>query len=219
MRTYPVTYKDRFGEESTTILSDGSTMCLTLRAIEFKGIDFEMLSGKMDHTQFEYEKYQDGTGYLTNFEMDVQFPIKINSGTIADSGEITAHIRTGREKETLVSLELTTAFGKFLNSKKHEWFEDALIEIQQLLPQKCRIKSCLSCRYSNYHPIGNGMFGGLHCFRNLKCEARHVSNKGELMLLWQKGEEENKIFNVQEIYDCPEHAFLTQKDWAYKSWS
>ena len=63
------------------------------------------------------------------------------------------------------------------------------------------------------------MFGGLNCFRDLKDEINKISNKGDLMNLWDKGYKEKTTFNVQEIFDCPEHEFETKSDWRYKDWS
>jgi hypothetical protein len=216
MRKYLVKYKDKFGKERTEISSDGRTMHLVLRGIEFEGSDFEMLEGKIDDNKFEYEKYQDCLGDLTNFELEVNFPIRIVWDKTDTIESLTAFIRTGKEVETSVFLMLRTKFGIFRNTKNYGWFEEALIEIQNSLPENTHIKTCLSCKYSSYHPLGNGMFGGLKCFKNLKLETDTIRSKDDLMNLWDKGCKEKTIFNTQEVFDCPEHQFISKSDWMYK---
>ncbi|MDW7691874.1 DUF6304 family protein [Flammeovirgaceae bacterium SG7u.111] len=218
MIEYAAKYKDKFGEEKTKVYSDGTTMHLVLRGIKFEGSDFEMLEGKVDDKKFEYEKYQESClGDLTNFELEIDFPIIIIWNNDPVIGNLNASIVTG--KESNVFLELKTKFGKFQNTKNCGWFEDALVEIQKMLPQKAQIKTCLSCKYSSYHPVGSGMFGGLSCFKNLRLEADNICNKDDLMILWEKGCREKTIFNVQEVFDCSEHQFITKNDWTYKDWT
>jgi len=225
MRQYKIIYKDKFGEEKTEIFSDGSILHVTLRGIKFEGSDFEGFKGEVDKSKFDYEMFQDDFGELTNFIMEVVFPIKIEYENKIITEEIKFTIEVGKELEikeldSIVNkIELNTSFGNFISTKKVEWFEDAIIAIQNMLPEKMQIKTCLSCKYSNYHPVGNGMFGSLYCFKKIKKQLRTISNKDDLIRLWTDEAVENKeIFNVQEIFDCSEHQFITKNDWAYKDW-
>lgn len=225
MRKYPIKFVDKFGEEESEISSDGSDMHLTLRGIKFEGSDFEGLSGAVDATKFDYEIFQDGSGDLTNFRMEVTFPIKIDHDSKIHTEQFTVNIEVGKELEIdgldsiVHTAELDTPFGKFNSTKKMEWFEGAVIEIQNMLPEKTQIKTCLSCKYSNYHPVGNGMFGSLYCFKKLKNETSAIRDKYDLMNLWTEEAVKNKdICSVQEIFDCPEHQFITKADWTYKDW-
>ena len=58
---------------------------------------------------------------------------------------------------------------------------------------------CFCCAFSDYHPVGNGLFGDLACFRNKKQAYLAIRNKYELMDLWLA-----HIEDVQETYYCPE---------------
>ncbi len=218
MKKYPATYKDRRGAENTEIFSNGSRLFLILRGISFSGTDFELLEGEIDEFQFEYEKHSDGSATLTNFKLEVDFLIQL---TVTDDYKIVhlkAQIATGGERESHVYLKLNTTKGVFKNTKSYGFFEDALIEIQHFLPERVDIKTCLSCRYSNYHPVGNGMFGGLYCFKKVKAEAEMISNKYELMALWEKAVIEQKLFNVNEVFLCSEYELVKKGDWTYKSY-
>lgn len=224
MRKYKVKYIDKFGEEETVISSDGSTMYLTLRGIDFEGDDFEMLEGKIDEDKFEYIKYHADLGDLINFRMIVVFPIQIYRADKIIIEHIKFEFEVGSTTKIeglspiVNTVELDASFGEFTSQKQVGWFENSIIEIQNMLPKATQIKTCVSCKYSSYHPIGCGMFGGLHCFKNLKEEASKVSNKDDLMNLWDKGNEEKTSFNVQEVFDCGEHQFETEDDWTYKDW-
>jgi hypothetical protein len=39
--TYRARYKDRFGEEATSILNDGKTLTMVVRGVRFRGTDFD----------------------------------------------------------------------------------------------------------------------------------------------------------------------------------
>ena len=79
--------------------------------------------------------------------------------------------------------------------------------------------SCLSCRYSHYHPVGNGIFGYLYCFITLKEEVLKVTDKAELMKLWKHKHIENQtILNVQETFFCDKFEPIQRGDWCYKDW-
>jgi len=225
MRQYKIIYKDKFGEEETEIFSDGSIMYVTLRGIKFEGSDFESFKGEVDKSKFDYEMFQDDFRELTNFIMEVIFPIKIEDKNKIITEEIKFTIEVGKELEikgldSIVNkIELNTSFRNFISTKKVEWFEDAIIEIQNMLPKKMQIKTCLSCKYSNYHPVGNGMFGSLYCFKKIKKELSTIRDKYDLMsLMTNEAVENEEIFNVQEIFDCSEHQFITKNDWTYKDW-
>jgi len=217
MKKYTAIYKDKFGEIETEIYSDGSDMYLILRDIKFEGSDFEGLEGDIDKSKFEYTIYKDGSGELTNFELTITIPIDIIWESKEIIGNLIAFVATGNKK-SVVRLSLKTEFEIFADEKEYGYFENALIGIQKIMPKNTKIKTCLSCKYSNYHPVGNGMFGGLNCFKNLKEDVENVCNKTDLMNMWDKGFKNNKSFNVQEIFVCNSHKFVTKNDWVYKDW-
>ncbi|MFD2562863.1 DUF6304 family protein [Aquimarina rubra] len=229
MREYPATYQDKRGTEEIIIKSDGSDMYFTLRGIDFEGTDFEMLTAEeIDDSKFDYEMFADGSGDVTNFKLTITIPTQFYNSLSNQifTENLVAHIEVGETTtidgldSELTSLLLTTSFGEFKVEKKLEWMEDALIALQDQLPPNIYLKTCLSCKYSNYHPVGNGMFGGLCCFKNYKAELRQMNDKHDLMNLWTEESVKNEsLFFVQETFDCPEHRLPTEDDWYYKSWT
>jgi len=98
--------------------------------------------------------------------------------------------------------------------------EGALIALQKQLPPNIYLKTCLSCKFSNYSPFGNGMFGSIYCFKNIKEKLTQLNDKTDLLHIWTKEAMDNgDIFSVQETFDCKEHQLPTENDWYYKSWT
>jgi len=61
------------------------------------------------------------------------------------------------------------------------------------------MKACINCLYSDYSPLGHGLFGCMMCFRNLKAEYVKVTTKDEL---WPIHDRYDRL--VQETYLCPD---------------
>ncbi|WP_338793975.1 DUF6304 family protein [Bernardetia sp. MNP-M8] len=224
--SYPIIYKDKFGEEKAKITTFGTTLHIKLRDTRFEGQCFETLEisefDNQENDKFEWEKCQDSSKILTNFEIKVKFQIQLAIEHNQQMEEMIAQISTGNEKGTNVFLELKTDFGDFKNTKNYDSFEDALLEMQSVLPKNIKIKTCVSCKFSNYHPIGNGMFGGLYCFKKLAHQVDKIVDKRSLLHCFDKefakDEEKQKIFNVQETFDCLDHRFPKKSNWTYKNW-
>ncbi|EZH73451.1 hypothetical protein ATO12_16045 [Aquimarina atlantica] len=229
MRTFLATYQDKRGTEMIEIKSDGSEMFFTLRDIDFDGPDFDQLTAEeIDNAKFDYEMFQDGSGDITNFKLTLIIPIqlfniKTNKAFVEN---LTAQIEVG-EITTIKGLDhelncltLTTSFGEFKVEKKLEWMEDALILLQNQLPENIYLKTCLSCKYSNYSPYGNGMFGNIYCFKKVKEKLKEVKGKHDLLDLWtREAVDKGDIFSVQETFDCSEHQLPAEDDWYYKNWT
>ena len=214
-KTIPTTYKDQYGTVKTDLKTDGHKLYLTLRDIAFEGVDFESLEGKRDSSKFDYcLEYDD----LTNFTMEVVFPLTIVHHQVEIVHKLECTIVVKHKELTKIDAKLVGSFG-LLTLRNQEEFEYVLINLQKKLPKNHSIKSCLSCRYADYHPVGNGIFGGLHCFVNLKEEVLRVTDKFEFMDLWTDEHVANEtIFNVQETFLCGKHEFVQEADWVYKGW-
>jgi hypothetical protein len=78
------------------------------------------------------------------------------------------------------------------------WFEDEMLDIQKQLPPDGYMKACINCAFSDYSPVGHGLFGGLACFRDNKQSYLSVKTKRDLFGIWKTMTE-----YVQETYlDC-----------------
>jgi len=221
MKEFSTLYTDKFGTEQTDFQSNGSELRIKLRGIDFKGDCFESLEGEIDERKFEYVKFGEEDskfGDLTNCRFYIEIPIKL----IKKEEEITkllqADIQIDQSKNYGINLTINSNPNPISNSKRFGYFEDALVEIQEQLPKDEKIKSCLSCKFSHYSPFGNGMFGDLYCFKKIKEKTSEIKDKISLFAVWELAHKEDKLFNVQETFDCDEHQFIESDDWNYSNW-
>ena len=88
-------------------------------------------------------------------------------------------------------------------------FEGGLLSLKEIIPENIDLKCCFTCMYSDYSPYGQGLFGSLACFRDVKEDYLNLGNtydiKRDLLILWEKHTE-----YVQEIYLCPEYEKRTK---------
>ena len=204
---YPACYRDRFGEVATTLYNDGKQLRMSLRGVEFTGgsLDDWEPAAHADATLLQSFTFMLSGRELCEYTLEFDMPIPVVFQTERLQGTLhvlltlgAATSNGGTDRETLF-LRLTVGDSSFASQGKVGWFEDELLDIQRQLPEGMYMYICFCCAYSDYHPVGNGLFGGLGCFRNKKQEYLAVSSKFELMDLWGANVE-----NVQETYRCPE---------------
>lgn len=82
----------------------------------------------------------------------------------------------GLDEETLTTT-LSLDGHEYRNDGGDGDFEDALNEIQRRLPGGVRLRACVACAWSDYHPVGHGLMSGLACFRDAKEIYRLVEGK------------------------------------------
>jgi len=200
---YPTNYQDQFGIENTIIENDGQVLHLKLRGVNFQGKMFDDFSPEgMDKTQSKVFPLHHG--FLCSCQFDCEIPITV---TIQEHSYITklqAHIELGDplpngglDREN-IQLTLKINENIYQSSPAHGWFDDALLEIQSMLPAEMIMQCCHTCLFSDYSPAGYGTFGCLACFRDFKQEYLSVKNKMDLLNLFKK-----QIQYVQETDLCP----------------
>ena len=57
------------------------------------------------------------------------------------------------------------------------WFEDELLDLVRQLDPRESIAACITCAYSDYSPVGHGLFGWLACFRDAKQDYLRIRSK------------------------------------------
>lgn len=191
---YPGTYSDADGEESIQIRNDGATLTVSIRGVEFAGRDFDSLE-PIDNTPPEHLKL-----FRLHFNAlaSCKFTFEMRISVVVDDRDCAGVLQViltlgdpkpngALDKEILV-LQLGWEGQSVCSSGKSGWFEDELLEIQQALPQGTLIKSCINCLYSDYSPLGHGLFGTMMCFRNIKEQYLAVRTKDD-------------FFEVQDHHD------------------
>jgi Family of unknown function (DUF6304) len=201
---YPTRFTDRWGSEATTIRNDGANLSLTLRGVQFSGPDFDSLEANPHTPKESLAKFIVFFGGLCSctFDVDIETPVLV--GGEEQTGVLAVHLELGEptgsgalDSETL-RLSLRVKCNEYSSEGTSGFFESELQSLQRGMPDGMRVKMCFSCAYSDYHPVGHGLFGGMACFRNAKAEYSRVQDKSGIFGVWNKGE------RVQETYLCTE---------------
>ncbi len=204
---FPATYRDQFGEESTTIQNDGETMRMQVRGVAFIGSDFDAFEPIPTTHSLHLSTFTLDHGSLCACEILCAMPLPVVVEDAIIVGTLRVHLtlgqprlppRSGIDEERLL-LQFSFNDQTFTSQGLSGWFEDELLDIQRALPTNAHLKACIACAFSDYSPGGHGLFGGLACFRDHKAEYRMVNSKGALFQLWPKMTE-----YVQETYLCNE---------------
>jgi hypothetical protein len=202
--TYPARYRDRFGEERTSIHNDGTMLSVTIRGVEFRGGDFDALepTSEADSSRLASFSLQNA---LCSCVIDAEIPVPVATPDGITAGVLAVHLELGDpapnggiDREHLM---LRFEFeDRALTSKGWSgWFEDELLDLQRQMPEGTFLKACITCAFSDYSPLGHGLFGGLACFRGNKTGYKAVQSKRDLFEIWG-----TMTGFVQETHLCPE---------------
>lgn len=208
--SYPARYKDRFGEERTTILNDGDTLKMVVRGVRFQGNDFDGFEPQSvsDPAQLSSFTFLHGSLCFCTIEADIRIsvvtPDRTMDGLLTFELELGELVPTGQMDRERLQLHLTVNDQTFCSDGKSGWFEDEMLDLQRKLPPGTFIKSCINCAFSDYSPYGHGLFGSMICFR--------ANKQGYLALPAGEDFSKDAYFDVmgtvpemvQETYLCPE---------------
>lgn len=202
---YTATYIDSHGSEEIFIFNDGETLQTIIRGFEFSGDDFDSLEPSNDITPEQLKTFTLYCNALCSCEIKCEIPIPIYDKGQHKLGNLVMALylgqptpRRGLDREEL-SLVLHYDSKRLAGSGESGWFEDELVQIQKQLPSGVFMQACINCLYSDYSPLGHGLFGTMMCFRNIKQEYLKVTNKGEF---WSVHNQYDRF--VQETYLCSE---------------
>jgi hypothetical protein len=203
--THRARYRDRFGEERTSIHNDGNKLSITIRGVEFRGGDFDSLEPASDTDPSLLSSFTLQINELCSCVIDAEIPVPVVTPHGITEGVLAVHLELGDPAPNggidWEHLTLRLRFGEqALTSRGWSgWFEDEMLDIQRQMPEGTYLKACINCAYSDYSPLGHGLFGGLACFRGNKSGYRAVRTKRDLFGIWNTMTE-----FVQETFLCPE---------------
>ncbi len=203
MNCYPAKYLNDLFSEETIIKNDGEILSVQIRGLKFTGDDFDSLSPIEELTPEQEKHIPLWHSSLCSCCIECEITILIydqgqeTSGTLFVRLDLGAPAKNGGLDSEKVKIVLDYKNEIFGGSGETESFECELLEIQQKLPGGIYMKICINCLYSDYSPLGNGLFGCMMCFRNIKSEYKKVSSKDEF---WPVHDRYDRI--VQETYLC-----------------
>jgi len=205
--TYPALYRDDFGEERTVIKNDGDKLRMTLRGVEFIADDpdsFSPVGTPPAELLLRLPLYfGDLCSYTLSFDISVHVVSdeSVFDGTLhlrydmgGPSGD--GSVNRGLEREDITA-SLMYEGQVFATSKSYSFLEEAMAEIERLMPAIASMKICLSCAFGLESDFGCGGFAGLGCFRDEKEEVRQAKHIFDVCRLWDR-----KTQFVQGIHVC-----------------
>jgi hypothetical protein len=203
---YPATFRDRHGEERTTITNDGRTLTMVIRGVEFSSQWSDDWTPSPATPEVQLTAFDLRAGELVGYTIQCRMPVPV----VRDETQIAALLdievslgepdERGRFDQETVALALSVDGATFRSNGEFGFFEDALLSLHRALPEGMYLKSCFTCAFSDYRPGGNGMFGCMACYRDNK-EGYRAAGRGKsgIFRIWH-----TMTGWVQETWLCPE---------------
>ncbi|MFE6170636.1 DUF6304 family protein [Streptomyces sp. NPDC056464] len=221
MRRWSGRYTDRHGSEEIVLETDGrETIRTTIRGVRFEGETMDTLGALSGEPPLDAMfTFLDGDLCACLLEWGLTMPVEVE-GQGERVATLHCALRLGNPAGTggLDEEHLTLTLG--LDGRAHRTthptydFEDGLHEIALALPPDTRLKACVACAWSDYHPVGHGMMSGLACFRDAKDVYRQCDGKKGprgILTIWPQHTE-----FVQETWLCDQFEHRTST-WGYRS--
>lgn len=204
---WPGRYTDRHGSEELVLESDGRELIrTTIRGVRFEGETMDTLgalSGDLPEPMFTFVE---GDLFDCLLEWGLTMPVEFGA-----LGERIATVDCALQLGYPGAGELLTVT---LRLDGHTYtvgplydFEDALHKIACALPRETRLKACIACAWSDYHPVGHSLMTGLACFRGAKDVYRRCDGKkgpNGILTIWPEHTE-----FVQETWVCEQFEHRT----------
>ena len=186
-----------WGRAAAQLTNDGSELHLRFRGLHFVGGDFDGLEAQSVQEARECGVGLTADGELCACTMRFVIPTALLKGEALwlDCTLVLGKPspRGGIDEERL-QIRASTRARQYTSPGTSGWFEDELAACTAALGP---MKNCFGCGLSDYHPVGNGLFGHLGCFRAQAAAYRLVESKSQLFELWQA-----TTPKVQETWLC-----------------
>jgi hypothetical protein len=169
--SYPARYRDRSGEERTTIMNAGSALTMVVRGVRFVGNDFDGLDPEDVSDPMRLASFSFLHGNLSSCVVEAEIPVPVVTPDGKVNGLLTFELELGDPTPTgqmdRERLELRLAIGEttYSSDGRTGWFEDEMSDLQNKLPTGTFMKACFNCAFSDYSPYDHGLFGNMICFR------------------------------------------------------
>lgn len=203
---YPTEYTDNRGTEHSKFITDGESLKIKLRGIEFAGDFYELtpIVGQEEKANnfFDLNEFGELSGILDltpgakppTYSLNVHIPIKIISD---ENNELDATIDFSINPHQMTFI----IEGKTYKFEKPNFEFGLSPEFTKSLNIKY-VKCCINCKFSEYSPSGNQGYGDMMCFKNCKEEWAKIGYTGlKDPQNWEKVK--NRI-TTQEAYWCEE---------------
>ena len=207
MDAYTGTYTDSLESLPIVVSNDGAVLSTEIRGVKFSGRDFDSLTPEPETLERSLASFTLYRGDLSGCEISILMPIPIvfkgddHIVGLEMDLKLGPPLATGQADRERLRLTLRGPGLEIRSSGRTGYFESELRDLEGQLPDAKYIKSCFFCLYSDYSPYGNGLFGTMMCFRNIKSEYLLVKSKDDFWNVHDRFERQ-----VQETYLCADFA-------------
>lgn len=195
----PTTYVDKTGTVETYITNDGDRLVLDIDGTRFTGSafdDFEIEDRTTVPSRFSLNSFHS----LVDCQLITKIPIILLFNGKDFPATLHVSLEFYRSAPTAYGVNSTFSIsvdGNTYTSTKIQDFESGLLAMQRQFPAAYTFKNCFGCAFSDYSVYGQGYFGSMLCFRNIKKEYLAVSSKDTYMDVMDNCDQ-----IVQETYWC-----------------
>lgn len=229
---YKVKYRDNRGKEESYLERDSRDYLVTLRGVRFESLDFEIFflnvkqarqknaSDKFDLMTWPSKETFSKDLYLFHCKIEIEIPVIIQSPEKEIFTKMYLHLNYREPhagNETKLSLQIgyeckEKKFSRIASSYDNHCFKEVLSKLQSHLPQDHSIKSCFTCLYSTYHPLGNNCFGDMLCFKVdkkvfIENNFKSTKNFYDMIDAIKRSDKDFRYNYVEETFLCGEYKF------------
>ena len=119
-----------------------------------------------------------------------------------------------RNEDDVLQVSLAADIQSTVISVRAETTEDSLVKLAKKLPKNWYIKSCYSCRYGHFCPVGdadNEIFCVTEFEPKQVCDLWHVTEEPS-----ERSRRSRTLFHVCPKYQPQSDAYFTYSDYRYK---
>jgi hypothetical protein len=180
-----ISYQDEKGSLYGPTFRFADLIFMKLETIIFSGREFdsmEMFNPEM-HGKDVLQRFTFNNKSLCNCTFTWETPINFEHKKVKTHTRLFCELKLGKPAKNggieFEKLRLSAdLYSKKANSTlKNQDFEEALKDISEKLGPDYKIRSCLFCKYSDYHVAGHGLWGHLRCYKNIKSEFLNAPTK------------------------------------------
>ncbi|MGW2384946.1 DUF6304 family protein [Streptomyces sp. NPDC001658] len=225
-RRWPGRYTDRHGSQELVFETDGrESIRTTIRGVRFEGDTMDTLGALNGDPAEAMFTFLDGDLCSCLLEWGLPLPVEVEgegerTATLDCALRLGTPTGTGALTEETLTVTLRLDGRDYASGPLYD-FEEALERIALALPRDTRLKACVACAWSDYHPVGHAMMSGLACFREAKDVYRLCDGKKGphgILTIWPRHTE-----FVQETWLCDQFEHRTsdrgyRNAFPYRGW-
>jgi hypothetical protein len=184
-QVFPGTYTDEHGPErivwrvgpSRHWGADRFDVRTVIRGVPVAGADFDGLEPHDKEAAERVGLHIDAWDTVGQCVFTGEMPCTVEVDGELRPGAVLFRLRLPADRSG-ESLELAVDVDEVTYLDKGAWFEDAMLGLEQRLPDGVRLVSCVTCLFSDYSPYGHGLTG-MWCHRDARKQYLAVRSKDD----------------------------------------